>query len=196
MNTNFVSIYDLLASLNISEMSFDSCRNWHLMPSSTICEIWSEIKLSRGINTIVVPFSVIAGSWNVRLLPPPVGTRAITSRLLLVALIISLCLILNSWFLNIFWLTVSISSSHSNPYIHSFSSLVKGFFGFTASIFGGWESLILLVGESLTLFVGESLIFESDDIIRESKGMKPVGDGLDEPIRACLREFCPRLLSF
>lgn len=32
----------------------------------------------RGMNTNVTPSSVSAAIWNVRLLPPPVGIRAIT----------------------------------------------------------------------------------------------------------------------
>ena len=50
----------------------------------------SSIKESSGITTKVTPWSVTAATWNVKLLPPPVGIRARTSLPDLVAFMISL----------------------------------------------------------------------------------------------------------
>jgi hypothetical protein len=52
----------------------------------------SSMRERRGMITKVTPWSVTADSWNVRLLPPPVGIRANTFLPDFVALIIS------SWF--------------------------------------------------------------------------------------------------
>ena len=66
-------------------------KNSQFTPISSICEIWSSIKLNKGMITIETPESVTADSWKVRLLPPPVGIRAIVSNPLFVAFIISRC---------------------------------------------------------------------------------------------------------
>ena len=61
-----------------------------VIPSSSTKFKLSSISDRRGITTIVTPGPVTAESYNVRLLPPPVGMSVKTSLPLFVALMISL----------------------------------------------------------------------------------------------------------